>query len=84
MQLDSILKAVKEHGVLSVILVGMFLYFQTQINDLTSKYETCMNERINDAYRVRQISRKITDEQKDTPRLIAILPDQITIKKKEA
>jgi len=84
LQVNDILNAIKQHGVLSVILVGMFVYFQSQINDLTEKYDGCMTERINDAYRMPRMTYNWNHEKESPkiPKQYAVIPNRVTIKKR--
>lgn len=67
MTLTEILNAIKNHGVIYVVCVGGFIYLNAKIETLERKYEDCITERINEAYRMRSITK--------TPvRLVAVLP----------
>ena len=74
----SILDAVKKYGLLAVIGVSGFLYLLNRVNTLEEKYEACMNERVNDAYRMR------TEQKHERPtKYYAILTEPVKVKKRE-
>ena len=75
MNLTEILKSIKEHGIILVLLVASFIYFQGRITVLEEKYEYCMNERIEDAIKQRDFNRTFGLER----RAVAILPDKLKI-----
>lgn len=75
MSLTEILKAIKENGIILVLLVASFIYFQGRITALEQKYEFCMNERIEDAIKQRDFNRTFGIER----RAVAILPDKLKI-----
>ena len=77
MNLTEILKSIKEHGIVLVLLVASFIYFQGRITDLESKYDFCMNERIEDAIKQRDFNRTFGIES----RQVAVLPEEIKIKR---
>jgi hypothetical protein len=77
--LPTILDAIKQHGVGVVVSVAMFLYFNSRISEVEQKYDDCMNERINEAYRVPRTSQNKPDKR----RLYAILVEPIKPKKRE-
>ena len=77
--MPEILDAIKKHGIVSVIAVSGFLYLNSRVGSLEEKYEECMVERINDAYRIPRTSQDKPERQ----RLYAVLVDPLTFKKKE-
>lgn len=80
--LTSILDAIKQHGIFMVISVLMFLYFNDRITNLETKYEHCMNERINEAYRIPRVSR-IEDRFINIKKPLAVLVETTKIKRKD-
>lgn len=79
--IGSILDAIKQHGVLSVLVIVMFLYFNDRITDLETKYEHCMNERINEAYRIPRAS-NVNKRFVIHQRPVAVLVEPTKIKRK--
>lgn len=77
MNLTEILKSIKEHGIVLVLLVASFIYFQGRITTLEEKYDFCMKERIEDAIKQRDFNRTFGLEH----RAVAILPEKIKIKR---
>lgn len=75
MNLTEILKSIKEHGIVLVLLVASFIYFQGKISILEEKYDFCMEERIDDAIKQRDFNRTFGMGNK----MVAILPDEIKI-----
>lgn len=82
MKLSEVLELGKKHGFGLVLSLGIFVYFYNRVETLESKYDNCMNERINDAYRNpnqfqgRSAKNTVRDFAK-----VAILPEKIEIKK---
>ena len=77
----SILDAIKKYGILGVIGVSGFLYLLNRVNTLEEKYEACMNERVNDAYKMRYNTSEQTEE---ATRYYAVLTEPVKVRKRES
>jgi hypothetical protein len=75
-----VIKAIKEYGVPAALVI-VVMWQQTQIKELDSKVDNCMNERIQELIRLRTVEN--TTPKEDYPkRMYAILVDPVKVKKR--